>query len=88
MAQALSLDRKIVSNYRNAILRKLGLNSIAELSQIYNNWNDCFCCIAGKVVPEATFQERKDSNELKMVRSTTHYTLPVPPGQCLLTHTK
>lgn len=86
IAQALGLDKKIVSNYKNAILRKLGLNSVAELIQIYNNWNDCFCCIAGKVVPEATFQERKDSNELKMVRSPTRYTLPAPPGRHLLTH--
>lgn len=86
IAQALGLDKKIVSNYKNSILRKLGLNSVAELIQIYNNWNDCFCCIAGKVVPEATFQERKDSNELKMVRSPTRYTFPVPPTRRLLMH--
>lgn len=86
IAQALGLDKKIVSNYKNSILRKLGLNSVAELIQIYNNWNDCFCCIAGKVVPEATFQERKDSNELKMVRSPTRYTFPVPPTRRLSIH--
>ncbi|MBS1205280.1 MAG: LuxR family transcriptional regulator [Proteobacteria bacterium] len=88
IAQGLGLDKKIVSNYKNAILRKLGLNSVAELIQIYNNWNGCFCCIAGKVVPEATLQERKDSNELKMVRSPTRYTLPVPPDRYLLTHSQ
>lgn len=88
IAQALCLDKKIVSNYKNAILRKLGLNSVAELIQIYNNWNDCFCCIAGKVVPEATFQERKDSNELKMVRCPVRYTSPVPPPRQLITHTQ
>lgn len=72
IAESLGLDKKIVSNYKNAILRKLGINSVAELIQIYRNWNDCFCCTAGKMMPDATFLPRKDSNELKMVRSTAH----------------
>ena len=72
IAQALDLDKKIVSNYKNAILRKLSLNSVAELIQIYSNWNDCFCCKAGQMMPDAIFQPRKDSNELKMVRNSSN----------------
>ncbi|PDO83557.1 helix-turn-helix transcriptional regulator [Kosakonia sacchari] len=68
IAKALGLDKKIVSNYKNAILRKLGLNSMADLIHIYNNWNDCFCCMDGKIMPDATFLPRMDTNELKMIR--------------------
>ncbi|ANR79372.1 hypothetical protein BBB57_14530 [Kosakonia sacchari] len=68
ISQALGIDKKIVSNYKNAILRKLGLNSMAELIHIYNNWNDCFCCSEGKVMADAIFLPRIGTNELKMIR--------------------
>lgn len=68
ISEELCLDKKIVSNYKNAILRKLGLNSMADLIHIYNNWNNCFCCLKGKVVSDAIFLPRLGSNELKMIR--------------------
>ncbi|WP_234455550.1 LuxR C-terminal-related transcriptional regulator [Kosakonia sp. LAM2021] len=68
ISQALGIDKKIVSNYKNAILRKLGLNSMAELIHIYNNWNDCFCCFEGTVMEDAIFLPRIGTNELKMIR--------------------
>ncbi len=69
IAEVMCLDKKIVSNYKNAILRKLGLSSMADLIHIYNNWNDCFCCMKGKVTPGAIFLPRAGTNELKMIKA-------------------
>ncbi|WP_086872359.1 helix-turn-helix transcriptional regulator [Kosakonia pseudosacchari] len=78
ISQSLGIDKKIVSNYKNAILRKLGLNSMAELIHIYNNWNDCFCCSEGKVMADAIFLPRVGTNELKMIRrGNNHVSEPV-----------
>lgn len=66
--EALNLDRKVVSNYKNAILRKLGLKSMAELIHIYQNWNACFCCTDGIVMPDITLVPHEETNELKMIR--------------------
>ncbi|WP_039057983.1 LuxR C-terminal-related transcriptional regulator [Enterobacter sp. Bisph1] len=69
IAEVLGLDKKIVSNYKNAILRKLGLNSMADLMHIYNNWNHCFCSLKGKVMPGAIFLPGIGTNELKMIKA-------------------
>lgn len=66
--EALNLDRKVVSNYKNAILRKLSLKSMAELIHIYQNWNACFCCTDGIVMPDITLVPHEETNELKMIR--------------------
>lgn len=66
VAHSLRLDRKIVSNYKNIVLRKLGINSLAELIHIYNNWNDCFCYTNGKMMPDAKFLSCMGSNELRV----------------------
>ena len=75
VSQSLHLDRKIVSNYKNTILRKLGINSLAELIHIYNNWNDCFCFANGRMVSGAKFLSRIGSNELRIVADSM---LPCP----------
>ena len=75
VSQSLHLDRKIVSNYKNTILRKLGINSLAELIHIYNNWNDCFCFANGRMVSGAKFLSRIGSNELRIVAASM---LPCP----------
>lgn len=67
VCRSLHLDRKIVSNYKNMILRKLGIDSLAELIHIYHTWNDCFCFVDGKMIPNAKFRPRMGSNELKVV---------------------
>jgi len=67
VAHSLHLDRKIVSNYKNIVLRKLGISSLAELIHIYNTWNDCFCYENGRMVPHAKFLPRMGSNELRVV---------------------
>ncbi|XTZ38535.1 helix-turn-helix domain-containing protein [Salmonella enterica] len=67
IAQILHLDRKIVSNYKNTILRKLGLNGIAELIQIYNNWNECFCGCDGSETSVAAFLSLMETNDLMVV---------------------
>ncbi|MGY5954764.1 Regulatory LuxR family protein [Kosakonia sp. BK9b] len=66
--EALNLDRKIVSNYKNALLRKLGLKSMAELVLIYKNWNACFYCTDGHVTSDIKLIPHAETNELKMIR--------------------
>jgi len=71
ISQSLNLDKKVVSNYKNSILRKLGLNNLAELILIYNNWNECFCSRDGSVIPDIMIIPEIETNELKMVKSVS-----------------
>ncbi|WP_342323024.1 LuxR C-terminal-related transcriptional regulator [Kosakonia sp. BYX6] len=71
VCQSLHLSRKVVSNYKNMVLRKLGINSLAELIHIYNTWNDCFCLVDGKMMPDAKFLPHMESNELTVVAQSS-----------------